>query len=109
MPAISLPLAQSKASRRSVRLCVTGRVSWLPSFFCDQSPIRQPSGPQLQGCLYGRGSSAFASMTILQVIPTSRSAPQLSIQYDTSTHCLEIRSRATAFSRDQEGEVPLWL
>ena len=108
MPAISLPLAQSKASRRSVRLCVTARVSWTPSYFCDQIPICQPSGSQLQGCLYGRGSSAFASMTILQVTPTSRSARQPSMEYDSSNH-LDMVIRATAFSWNREGEVPLWL
>jgi hypothetical protein len=67
MPAISLPLAQSKVSRRSVGLWMISRVPWTPSYFCDQTHIRRPSVAKLQGCLYGRESSAPVGMTALLV------------------------------------------
>jgi hypothetical protein len=84
MPAISLPLAQSKASRRSVGLWVIGRVSWTPSYFCDQTSICQPSRAKLQGSLYGRESSAPAGMIIPLMASISYPASQLPMKNDTS-------------------------
>jgi hypothetical protein len=69
MPAISLPLAQSKVSRRFVGLWMISRVPWTPSYFCDQTHIRRPSVAKLQGCLYGRESSAPTGMSTLLVAP----------------------------------------
>jgi hypothetical protein len=109
MPAISLPLAQSKVSRRSVGLWMISRVPWTPSYCCDQTPIRQPSVAKLQGCLYGRESSAPMGMTALLVTSISCSTPQPYVKNDTPNHRFDFGNRAMAFSLDREGEVPLWL
>jgi hypothetical protein len=100
MPAISLPLAQSKASRRSWGLWVIGRVSWTPAYFCDQTHTRQPSGAKRQGRLNGRESSAPAGMTSLLVTPVSCSTSQPNAKSDTPIHHFDIGNRATAFSLD---------
>ena len=86
MPAISLPLAQSKVSRRSVGLWMMSRVPWTPSYFCDQTHISQPSVAKLQGCLYGRESSAPVGMTALLVTSISCSTPQPYVKNDTPNH-----------------------
>jgi len=109
MPAISLPLAQSKVSRRSVGLWMISRVPWAPSYFYNQTYIRRPSGAKLQGCLYGREASVPAGMTALLVTPISCSTPQPYVTNDTPNHRFDFGNRATAFSLDREGEVPLWL
>ena len=109
MPAISLPLAQSKVLRRSVGLRMMSRVPWTPSYFCDQTHIRRPSVVQLQGYLYGRESSAPAGMTALLVTPISCSTPQPYVKNDTLDHRFDFGNRATAFSLDREGGAPLWL
>lgn len=109
MPAISLPLAQSKVSRRSVGLWMIERVPRTPSYFCHQTPLRRSSGAKLQGCHYGRESSAPAGMTALLVTPISYSTPQPYVKNDTPNHRFAFGNRATAFSLDREGEVPLWL
>lgn len=63
----------------------------------------------MQGCHYGRESSAPAGMTALLVTPISCSTPQLYVKNDTPNHRFDFGNRATAFSLDREGEVPLWL
>jgi hypothetical protein len=109
MPAISLPLAQSKASRRSVGLWVIERVPRTPSYFCHQTPIRRSSDAKLQGCRAGHESSVRVGMLTPLVTPISGSLPQPYVQNDTSNHRFDFGNRATAFSLDREGEVPLWL
>ena len=109
MPAISLPLAQSKVSRRSVGLWMMSRVPWTPSYFCDQTHIRRPLVANLQSCFYGRESSVPAGMTALLVTPILCSTPQLYVKNDTPNYRFDFGNRATAFSLDREGEVPLWL
>jgi hypothetical protein len=109
MPAISLPLAQSKVSRRSVGLWMMSRVPWTPSSFRDQTHIRRPLVANLQGCLYGRESSVPAGMTALLVTPILCSTPQPYVKNDTPNYRFDFGNRATAFSLDREGEVPLWL
>jgi hypothetical protein len=109
MPAISLPLAQSKVSRRCVGLWMISRVPWTPSYFCDQTHIRRPSVAKLQGCLYGRESSAPTGMSALLVAPISCLTPQPYVKNDTPNRRFDFGNRAMAFSLDREGEVPLWL
>jgi hypothetical protein len=109
MPAISLPLAQSKASRRSAGLWVIERVPRTPSYFCHQTPIRWSSEAKLQGCRYGRKSFVRMGMIARLVLPISYIPSQPYVQNDTSNHRFDIGNRATAFSLDWEGEVPLWL
>jgi hypothetical protein len=108
MPAISLPLAQSKVSRRSVGLWMISRVPWTPSYFCDQTHILRPSVAKLQGCLYGRESSVPAGRPALLVTIISCSTPQPYGKNDTPNYHFDFGNRATAFSLDREGEVPLW-
>jgi hypothetical protein len=43
------------------------------------------------------------------VLPISYIPSQPYVQNDTSNHRFDIGNRATAFSLDWEGEVPLWL
>ena len=63
----------------------------------------------MQGCRYGRESSAPAGMITLLVTPISCSPPQPYVKNDTPNHRFDFGNCATAFSLDQEGEVPLWL
>jgi hypothetical protein len=48
-------------------------------------------------------------MTALLVTPISCSTPQPYVKNDTPNHRFDFGNRATAFSLDREGEVPLWL
>jgi hypothetical protein len=97
MPEISLPLAQSKASRWSVGLWVIGRVPWTPSYSCDQTHVRRPSGAKKQGHPGGRESSAPADMTSLIVAPISASTPQPYVKNDTPNHRFDFGNCAAAF------------
>lgn len=83
MPAISFPLAQSKASKRSAELSIIGRVPWAPSSFHDQMQICRPSGAKMQGCPNGRESPAPARETALPVPRISSFTPQPNVQNDT--------------------------
>jgi hypothetical protein len=85
------------------------RIPWTPSYFRDQTHIRRPLVANLQGCLYGRESSVPAGMTALLVTPILCSTPQLYVKNDTPNYRFDFGNRATAFSLDREGEVPLWL
>jgi hypothetical protein len=109
MPAISLPLAQSKASRKSVGLWVIDRVPRTPSYSCHQTHIRRSSGAKLQGCLYRREPSVRVGMITPLVTPISYFPPQLYVQNDTPNHRFDFGNCAPALSLDREGEVPLWL
>jgi len=109
MLAISLPLAQSKASRRSVGFWVIGRAPWPPSYFCDHTCVRRPSGARMQGRPCARESFASTGMTSRLVIPISCATPQVCVKTYTSNHRFDFGNRAAAFSLDREGEVPLWL
>ena len=109
MPAISLPLAQSKAARRSVGLSIIGRGPWPPSYFCDHTHICRPSGANMQGCPHGRESSAPAGETALLVFPISCFTPQPNVKNSTPNHRFDFGMRVTVLSRPREGEVPLWL
>jgi hypothetical protein len=63
----------------------------------------------LQGCRYARESSVRVGMITPLVTLISCSPPQRYVQDDTSNHRFDFGNRATAFSLDREGEVPLWL
>jgi hypothetical protein len=109
MPAISLSLAQSKASRKSVGLWVIDRVPRTPSYFCHQSHIYRSSGAKLHDWFYGRESSPPARMLLPLVTPVSCSPPQPYVKSATPNHRFDFDNCATAISLDHEGEVPLWL
>lgn len=109
MPAISFPLAQSKAARRSVELSISVRVPWTPSYCCDQTHICRPSGANRQSCPNGRESSPPAGETALLVLPISCFTPQPNVKNDTPNHGFDFGLHATVFSRPREGEVTLWL
>jgi hypothetical protein len=97
MPEISLPLAQSKASRWCVGLWVIGRAPWTPSYSCDQPHVRRPSGAKKQGRPGGRASSAPSGMTSLITTPISGLTPQPYVNNDTPNHRFEFGHRAAAF------------
>jgi hypothetical protein len=68
MPAISLPQAQSKASKRFMGLWAIGRVPWPPFYFCDPTYVRRPLGAKKQGCQDGPESFTPTSLASLLVI-----------------------------------------
>jgi hypothetical protein len=109
MPAISLPPAQSMASRRFVGLWVTDRVPWTPSYFCDHIRVRRPSGTGKQGRPVGRESFAPMDLTAVLVIPFAGSIPHSYVKNDAPNHNFDFAIYVAVFSLDREGAVPLWL
>ena len=109
MPAISLPPAQSKTSRRFVGLWVIDRAPWTPSYYCDHPHVRRPSGAKPQGRPGGRESRAPMGLTAPIVTPISGSTPHSDVMNDTSNHRFEFGNYAAAFLLDREGEVLPWV
>jgi hypothetical protein len=109
MPAISLPPAQSKTSRRPVGLWVIARAPWTPYYYCDHPYGRRPTGAKPQGRPRGRESHAPTGLTAPAVTLIAGSTPHSDVMNDTSNHRFDFGNYAAAFLLDREGEVLLWV
>jgi hypothetical protein len=109
MPAISLPPAQSKTSRRPVGLWVIARAPWTPYYCCDHPCVRRPSGAKPQGRTGRRESRAPTGLTAPIVTPISGSTPHSDVMNDTSNYRFDFGNHAAACLLDPEGEVLLWV